>query len=110
MSEPIVYQCQCPTCLLGVEHPDRSLHTRMNLLLSRLDEQQRRWYVAVESTRVGYGGDRELSRITGMNVETIRRGRRELDDSLRGRPTDRVRLPGGGRPPVEKKSRTSLAS
>jgi hypothetical protein len=77
----------------------------MNLLLSRLDEQQRRWYVAVESARVGYGGDRALSRITGMNVETIRRGRRELDDSLRGRPSDRVRLPGGGRPPAEKKSR-----
>ena len=77
----------------------------MNLLLSRLDEQQRRWYVAVESARVGYGGDRALSRITGMNVETIRRGRSELDDSLRGRPSDRVRLPSGGRPPAEKKSR-----
>ena len=77
----------------------------MNLLLSRLDEQQRRWYVALESTRVGYGGDRVLSRVTGMNVETIRRGRREMDGSLRGRPSDRVRLPGGGRPPSEKKSR-----
>ena len=107
MSEPIVYQCRCSACLRDGEHPDRTLHGRINLLLSRLDEQQRRWYVAVESARVGYGGDRALSRITGMNVETIRRGRRELDDSLRGRPTDRVRLPGGGRPPLEKKSRTS---
>ena len=82
----------------------------MNLLLSRLDEQQRRWYVALESLKVGHGGDRLLSRITGMDVETIRRGRREMEGSLRGRPTDRVRLPGGGRPPVEKKSRTSPAS
>lgn len=110
MSEPIVYQCRCSTCLQTGKPLEKSLHARMNLLLSRLDEQQRRWYVAVESTRVGYGGDRELSRITGMNVETIRRGRRELDDSLRGRPTDRVRLPGGGRPPAEKKSRTSSPS
>jgi hypothetical protein len=110
MSEPVVHQCQCLTCLRAGEHPDKTLHGRINLLLSRLDEQQRRWYVAVESTRLGYGGDRALSRITGMNVETIRRGRRELDDSLRGRPSDRVRLPGGGRPPAEKKSRRPQAN
>jgi len=110
MLEPTVYHCQCDTCLPPGESQAKRQHARMNLLLSRLDEQQRRWYVAVESTRLGYGGDRTLSRITGMNVETIRRGRRELEDSLRGRPTDRVRLPGGGRPPVEKKSRTSPRS
>ena len=110
MSDLIVYQCQCPSCLQSDVHPDSLLHHRMNLLLSRLDEQQRRWYVALESTRVGYGGDRLLSQVTGMDVETIRRGRRELEDSLHGRPTDRVRLPGAGRPPVEKKSRTSPPS
>jgi hypothetical protein len=110
MSEPIVYQCQCPSCLHHDLHPDRLLHLRMNLLLSRLDEQQRRWYVALESMKVGYGGDRLLSQVTGMDVETIRRGRGEMEDSLRCRPTDRVRLPGAGRPLVEKKSRTSPPS
>jgi hypothetical protein len=109
MSEPVAHQCQCPACLRDGEHPDKLLHARMNPLLTRLDEQQRRWYVALESMRLGYGGDRMLSRMTGMNVETIRRGRRELEGSLRGRPSDRVRLPGGGRPPLEKKSRTSPA-
>src|SRR3954467_7753561 len=104
MPEPVVHQCQCPACHHGGDSPDKSLHGRMNLLLSRLDEQQRRWYVAVESARVGYGGDRGLSRITRKNVAKPRGGRRELDDSLRGRPSDRVRLPGGGRPPAEKKS------
>lgn len=76
----------------------------MNLLMSRLDEQQRRWYAAVESAKLGHGGDRTLSRITGLDVDTIRRGRQELADSLRGRPADRVRLSGGGRPAVEKKA------
>ncbi len=71
--------------------------------MSRLDEQQRRWYAAVESAKLGHGGARTLSRITGLDVDTIRRGRRELADSLEGRPADRVRLPGGGRPAVEKK-------
>jgi hypothetical protein len=76
----------------------------MNLLLSRLDEQQRRWYVALEADRVGHGGDRLLAQITGMDEKTIRRGREELSAELAQRPTERVRLPGGGRPAVEKKT------
>jgi hypothetical protein len=77
----------------------------MNLLLSRLDEQQRRWYLAVESQRLGYGADRLLFEITGVDEKTIRRGREELAASLEDQPTDRVRRPGGGRPSVEKKIR-----
>jgi hypothetical protein len=77
----------------------------MNVLLNRLDEQQRRWYVALESKRIGHGGDTLLSAITGVDVETIRRGRRELDAELADRPRDRVRLAGGGRSAVEKKRR-----
>ena len=97
--------CQCPLCQQEVEHPDRALHRQMNLLCSRLDEQQRRWYVALESHRIGPGGDRLLSQITGLDEKTIRRGREELATSLIDRPTERVRRPGGGRPPVEKKTR-----
>jgi hypothetical protein len=76
----------------------------MNLLLSRLDEQQRRWYVALEADRLGHGGDRLLARITGMDEKTIRRGREELAAEFNNRPADRVRLAGGGRPPTEKKT------
>ncbi len=75
----------------------------MNLLLGRLDEQQRRWYAALESMKLGHGGDTLLSEITGLNVETIRRGREELENDLADRPPGRVRLEGGGRPPLEKK-------
>jgi len=76
----------------------------MNLLLSRLDEQQRRWYLAVESERIGHGADRLLFEVTGVDEKTIRRGRVELAASLVDRPVDRVRLPGGGRPPTKKKT------
>jgi hypothetical protein len=76
----------------------------MNLLLSRLDEQQRRWYLAVESERIGHGADRILFEVTGVDEKTIRRGRVELAASLEGRPVDRVRQPGGGRPPTKKKT------
>jgi hypothetical protein len=96
--------CQCPTCQQPGDHSDKVLHRRINVFLSRMDEQQRRWYAAIESMKAGYGGDRLLSQITGLNVETIRRGRRELEADLAGRPADRVRLPGGGRPAVGKKT------
>jgi hypothetical protein len=103
-----VHQCQCPHCVAGpVDHPDRAIHHRLNLLLARLDEQQRRWLAALGSEKVGRGGDRLVSRITGLNVETIRRGRRELDASLRDCPPGRIRRPGAGRPRAPKKSRAS---
>lgn len=98
-----VHQCRCPSCLQAEDHPDKELHRHMNLLLSLLDEKQRRLFVALESKRIGHGGDRLLSLITGLNVETIRRGRGELDSGLRGLPADRTRMPGGGRPAAEKK-------
>jgi Mn-dependent DtxR family transcriptional regulator len=77
----------------------------MNLLLSRLDERQRRWYLAVESQRLGQGADRLLFEITGVDEKTIRRGREELAASLADQPIDRIRRAGGGRPPTEKKIR-----
>ncbi len=52
-----IHRCQCPCCQQAEPHPDQELHAQMNLLLSRLDEQQRRWYAAVESHKVGHGGD-----------------------------------------------------
>ncbi len=99
--------CQCPRCLQEGNPPERVLHQQMNLLLSRLDEAQRRWYVAVESNRVGHGGDRLLSQITGMDEKTIRRGREEVATSLAACPPNRIRQPGGGRPKIEKKTQRS---
>jgi hypothetical protein len=75
--------------------------------MSRLDEQQRRWFAAVESKKIGFGGDSLLSQITGLHVDTIRRGREELDADLADRPTERIRTPGAGRPAVKKKIPTS---
>jgi hypothetical protein len=79
----------------------------MNVFLDRLDEQQRRWYVALESQKIGHGGDTLLTQITGMNMETIRRGRQELDEGLSDRPADRIRAAGGGQPNAEKKTHSS---
>jgi hypothetical protein len=48
MTQPI-HECQCASCLMEKETEQWQIHHQMNVLLSRLDEQQRRWYVALES-------------------------------------------------------------
>jgi hypothetical protein len=107
MADATIHQCQCSGCQAGQDHPQRQWHAHLNLLMSRLDEQQRRWLAALESKKLGYGGDTLLAQITGLHVDTIRRGREELDAELRDRPADRVRRPGAGRPPGKKKTRRS---
>lgn len=107
MDDEAMHQCQCLACISDTDHPQRIWHEQMNLLLHRLDEQERRWVAGLESKKIGYGGDTAVARITGLHVDTIRRGREELDAGLTDRPADRVRRPGAGRPPVKKKIRPS---
>jgi hypothetical protein len=107
MALPEPHQCRCSHCQESTEDSVKEQHYLLNLLLTRLDEQQRRWAVALESKRLGYGGDVQMSKVTGMDEKTIRRGRRELDSGLADRPVDQVRLPGAGRPPIEKKLKLS---
>lgn len=97
------HQCGCPHCVQDGEYPDKERYAQLNLLLSRSDEQHRRWLVAWEANRLGHGGVAFMSRVTGLHPDTIRRGQAELAAGLADRPTDRIRLPGGGRPTVEKK-------
>jgi hypothetical protein len=104
-----VHRCDGPHGQQEAAHPDQTLHDQMNRLLSRVDEQQRRWYAAGESHRIGHGGDQRVAQITGLDPQTIQRGRRELAASLTERPTERVRLPGAGRPRGEKKTWSSKA-
>jgi hypothetical protein len=98
-----VHPCPCPECQVGTG-PVADHHRRLNRILSRRDEQQRRW---VAAERLGYGGVNEVAAITGLHPETIRRGRDELAADLADRPTDRVRPPGGGGRPLSKKTRRS---
>ena len=97
MSTAEVHVCGCPSCQ-GGEQP---LHHEINLFVSRLDEQQRRWFAGLEAKRRGYGGESQVARITGIDPKTIRRGRHELDADLADHPEGRVRATGGGRRPVE---------
>ena len=64
-----------------------------------LDERARRLWAATESRAIGYGGDALVSAATGLARETIRNGRRELEQGVEV--TGRVRRTGAGRPGIE---------
>lgn len=98
-----IHQCQCDNCQQSVDEPMQRIHQQINLVMSRLDEQQRRWYAAVEANRHGHGGIKLVSQITGLDEKTIHRGQEELALNLENRPEDRIRLPGAGRPSAKKK-------
>jgi len=66
-------------------------HHRMNLFLSRLNEPQKRWYIATLSEEADGPSDRKLALITVLDEMTIRRGKAELQDQLSALPLDQQR-------------------
>jgi hypothetical protein len=70
---------------------------------SILDERQRRLYAALESMKLGHGGDRKIADFLDLDVGTVAQGRREL--LRREFEAGRIRREGAGRKPLEKKRR-----
>lgn len=105
MKQREIRACQCNSCRREDNAQVRLIHQQINLVMSRLDEQQRRWYAAVEANRYGHGGIGLVSQITGLDEKTIARGQEELALDLESRPQERIRLPGAGRPSSQKKTR-----
>jgi len=105
-----IHQCHCDICQRGDDQHTIQIHHQINVLMSRMNEQQRRWYAAVEANRYGHGGIKLVHQITGLSEKTIRQGQKELSLDLANRPEARIRLPGAGRPRTEKKPRMSKRS
>jgi hypothetical protein len=76
----------------------------MNLLLSRMTEPQRRWYVGMLADDPQGPTISDLARITGLDRKTIQLGRHEIAGGLTDHPPARQRRAGGGRPRAEKKT------
>jgi hypothetical protein len=108
MSMPVhsLHQCECSVCQQQTNEELIRYHRQVNLLLSRLAEPQRRWYVGVLSQEPESPSDAQLALITGIDEKTIRRGRQEMEDDLLNVPLDRQRQVGGGRLLSEKKTPT----
>ncbi len=73
------------------------------LFFTTLNEKQQRLYAGLESLKIGNGGDKKVASMLGMDPHTVARGRSEIQIGIVE--TNRIRKKGGGRIPVEKKSR-----
>src|SRR5207248_936762 len=102
-----VHHCECRCCR---EHPRgrvASEHRAINRLLAASNERTRRLLVGFFAEQFGRGGISQLERISGLDRNTIAKGRRELrkpevrtasDTSSLG---TRVRRPVAGRKRTE---------
>jgi len=98
-------QPQARSLGVGVRAVPDELKAAIVLFFSVLDEQQRRLYAGLESLTLGHGGDRTIADLLGLDPGTVAKGRQQLVS--RDVAMDRVRKPGGGRRPLEKKRRRS---
>jgi hypothetical protein len=73
------------------------------LVFSRLKEQDKRHVAGLLALLAGHGGVSWVAESVGMARDCVSRGQAEVEKGLEGRPTDRQRLPGGGRKPLSKK-------
>ena len=100
---PPVHSCGCSVCQDATDALVAAQHHHINVLLGRLNEPQRRWYAGSLLLAPHAPTEEELSRITGLDEKTIRRGKRELQADLRAVPA-KQRQEGGGRFAAEKKT------
>jgi len=70
------------------------------LFFSLLNEKQRRLYAGLEAAKIGYGGDRKVADLLGLDPHTVAKGRNEL---LGGAIDEAIRKTGGGNRAIEKK-------
>ena len=75
------------------------LRAAIVLVASLLDERQRRLFAGLEALKRGWGGDRRIAGLLGIDPSTVAAGRRQLVE--RDIEIDRVRRAGGERPPTE---------
>lgn len=92
-----------------------TLTNKINDFLPYLNERQKRIYLASESKQLGHGGIGVVAKISGMNRNTIARGKTELENQNNAKEglteeiiaeeastvKTRIRKPGGGRKPIE---------
>jgi hypothetical protein len=95
-----LHRCGCAVCHREPDGTVAREHQAINRLVACTDERRRRLVVGLLAQQYGRGGIALLARITGLDRNTIARGRRELYQGDLASPV-RVRRPGAGRKRVE---------
>ena len=62
-----------------MDYYGKEVERRMKEFYRRLSEKDRRWYAAVESDKLGHGGQEYIAELFGIDSKTIRRGLAELE-------------------------------
>jgi hypothetical protein len=96
-----VHACECPTCRQYPKGRVAREHRALNRLIAASDERTRRLLAGFLARQHGKGGITRLAGITGLDRDTVARGRRELRQPFRS--SGRIRRPGAGGQRVEKK-------
>lgn len=68
----------------------------IRFLAKSLNERERRYFAGFLAGAIGYGGTKKAARLTGLDVKTIRRGIKELNNREKILKS-RIRREGGGR-------------
>src|ERR1700722_14988264 len=101
----LVHACECPTCRRYPKGRVAREHRALNRLIAASDERTRRLLAGFLARQHGRGGIALLARITGLDRDTVARGRQELRQPFRS--SGRIRCPGAGGQRVEKKAQGS---
>jgi hypothetical protein len=96
-----VHVCECPRCRQYPHGQVAREHRALNRLIAASDERSRRLLAGFLARQHGRGGITLMARITGLDRDTVARGRRELRQPFRA--SGRIRQPGAGGRRVEKK-------
>ena len=88
------------------------IRRKYRMLVPEMDERRRRQWAAAEAREFGWGGVTLVATATGLSRPTIIAGLRELDEPVRDRAAQsvRVRRPGGGRRPLTETDPALLAA
>jgi hypothetical protein len=97
----LIHACECPRCHRYPKGRVAREHRALNRLIAASNERSRRLLAGFLARQHGKGGITLLARITGLNRDTVARGRRELRQPWRA--SGRIRQVGAGGQRVEKK-------
>jgi len=79
---------------------EKALAEKLAVMRSRLNERQWRHLLGAEAEAIGWGGIRLVARLTGVSVNTVSKGAKEIRDGVVD--DGRVRAPGAGRPSAQR--------
>ncbi len=74
----------------------------MKSFYATLSEKEKRRYAALETEKLGHGGQKYICELLGCSPTTVRVGREELQHGSTT-PEDRIRRPGGGKKRIMEK-------